>query len=249
MREYGLRYHLKRVLIVALGVFVLGGATAVHANTSTSPNYQITEAEFGAGGTIDSCSVRYCARASIGSVAAGGSGDGQSTASFGAIEQEGEPLIETIIEDGESDLGDLSTDRTSTKIMRVHIRSYLSGGYTLQIIGDAPKYEGHALRSSGTPGPSTKGVEQFALNAVANPVLGIGQDPVRKPSDEPGIGAVEDKYRTPDMFAYRSEDVIARSDSESGQTLYTISMILNVAGSTPAGHYVSDFSAVVIPTF
>lgn len=237
---------VKISLLVAL---VFGGGTQVAlATTSSSNHYQVTETEFGASSTSESCSDAYCARASIGDMAAGSSKSAKSTATFGSVTSD-EPLLEVIVDPGTSDLGTLTTEHTATKTMTVRVRNYLSDGYTLQITGNPPKYGGHTLDTPTTPTASKPGTEQFGINAVVNTTPAVGLNPVQVPSSETSFGIINDDYGTPNLFKYSDNDVVAHSDSESGRTDYTVSMIVNVSNSTPAGHYTGDFSAVVIPVY
>lgn len=238
-----------RVLLVLLvGVVAVGGAPAVQAVTSTSPNYQMTESQFGSSTAEESCAGDICARATIGDPAAGVSKAPTSTASFGTVTPD-EPTLQVIVAAGESHLGYLETNQTATTTSTVKVRSYLSNGYMLQIIGSPPKIGNYTMKSPAVPTASTPGKEQFGINLAANTTPNIGASPVQVPSDQTSFGTVEPAYRTPNLFKFNSGDVVARSDKESGQTDYTISMIINVSNSTPAGHYSSDFSAVVIPVF
>jgi hypothetical protein len=225
-----------------------GGMPAVHAVTSTSPNYQMTESQFGSSSADESCSGEYCARASIGDPAIGESKSPNATANFGPVTPD-EPLLEVIVEPGESHLGFLETNKTATKTMGIKVRSYMSNGYMLQIVGTPPKYKDHTLATSATPVASQQGKEQFGINLVANTTPTIGASPAQVPSNELSFGEVEPAYRTPNLFKYNSGDVVARSTKESGRTDYTVSMIINVSNSTPAGRYNGDFSAVVIPVY
>lgn len=240
-------YSTRVLLLVAL--LVVGGAGTVMANTASSPNYEVTETEFGAGAALESCSGQYCAKATIGSLTDESGESPTSTADFGPIATDSEPLLEVVIDDGVSNLGVLDIEKTSSKTTTVRVRSYLSNGYTMHIMGDSPVYGTHHLSALQTPTASTPGIEQFGVNVVKNTTPDIGADPVQVPSDQMSFGEVMPSYGTPDRFMYSDGDVVARSDTESGRTDYTISMIINVAGSTPAGHYTSDFSVVVIPVF
>lgn len=230
--------------VLCLGVSV-GTAFAVPSNSS---NYQVVESQIGAGGTLESCSDQYCAQATMGDMAAGTSTGGPSTAAFGQVVS-GEPLLEVIVDTGQTDLGVLTTERTATKTMTVRVRSYLSDGYIMQIVGTPPKYGSHTLATPSNPTGSHQGTEQFGLNAVANTTPTIGAAPVQVPSDQMSFGEVNDDYKTPNLFKYASGDVVAHSLSESGRTDYTISMIVNVSGNTPAGHYAGDFAAIVTPVY
>jgi len=224
-------------------------AVPVLAESSSSSNYQITETQFNNGTGLQSCSGQYCAQATIGDTAIGNAASSTVTAKFGAISSDSEPLLEVIVDPGESNLGTLTTETTATKTTSIKIRSYQSGGYQLQIVGNAPTYAGHALASPSTPTFSTPGTEQFGINLVANTLPTIGANPLQVPNEQTSFGVVNNDYNTTNKFMYSDGATVAHSNTESGETDYTVSMIINVANDTPAGHYTSDFAAVVIPVY
>lgn len=245
MRNRGLWQYSKPLLVAAL--LVVGSAGTAWAQTSSSDSYQVTETQFSSGSTLESCSGSYCARATIGD--GGGFAEGpNNTASFGPITPD-EPMLEVIVNPGESNLGVLTTEQTATKTTTVQIRNYLSEGYTLQITGDPPGYANHKLATPSTPTASTPGTEQFGINVVANTAPTVGANPVQVPSGEFSFGSVTANYATPNLFMYNNGDVVARSTSSSGRTDYTISMIVNVSNSTPAGKFNGEYAAVVIPIY
>lgn len=230
-------------------LIVVAGTSSTYAETSSSPNYSVSETQFSSGdkATSKSCSGSFCANVTIGDMAVGGKSPNYTT-SFGSLAA-GEPSIEVIVDPGESNLGVLSTERTATKTMVVRIRSFLGDGYMLQIVGTPPTYSGHALNAMTTATSSVAGTEQFGINAVQNNLLNVGVDPVQVPAGNTVYGVVNGNYALANQFMYRDGDVIAHSDMGTGQTNYTVSMIINVSNATPAGHYSSDFSAVVIPAY
>lgn len=247
MRRLDLGNYLRLLLLCSL--FVLGSAGTVMA-TSQSDNFEASEVEFGAGSALNMCSGQYCAQASIGDVSGGSGSSPTKTADFDSdIPTSDDPLLEVIVEEGASDLGILTTDATASKETVIKIRNYLSDGYTLHIIGDPPKYQDHTLATPTSPTAATPGTEQFAINVVANTTPEVGQDPVQVPSDDISYGYALPDYATSDRFMYQNGAAIARSNSETGRTDYTISMIVNVADNTPAGHFKGDFTAVIVPIF
>lgn len=246
MEKRSLGLYIAGVLFAAL--VVVSGASTAFATTSKSSNYSVTETEFNAGASLNSCSGNYCARTTLGEVSTGNASSATKSTTFGAIVP-GEPSLDLIIETGVSDLGELSSTRTATKTMNVKIRSYLSDGYTLQIVGSAPKYGGYTISTPSSPTASVKGTEQFAINVAANTVPSVGANPVQVPDDTISFGEVTDNYKQANMFMYNSGDVVGLSQTQSGQTDYTISMIVNVSNTTPAGHYSADFAAVVTPVY
>lgn len=245
MRKRRLWGYLGLALLVA---FISGAALRIPsalAETSTSSHYQMTETEFGSGSSQQSCSSQYCASSSLGEVGS------QNTATSSATGQAkySEPILEMTVTSGSSDMGTLTTEHTATKTMTVKISNYMSEGYILQIVGDPPKYNGHTLATPATQTASQAGTEQFGINAVANTSPGVGADPVQDPTGQGAFGIADPVYATPNMFKYASGDTVARSSKTNGSTTYTITMVANIANTTPSGHYSGDFAAVVIPAY
>ncbi len=238
-----------RIVAVALAVACIPFALApfAAAETSSSPNFKVTETEFGSSSSAEVCKGAYCTRSFVGNMVAGTSG----TATFGPITPD-VPTLDVIVAAGPepSHLGVLTPEQTAVKTMIVKVRSYLSDGYYLQIAGNAPTYSGHSLATPSVPTASTPGTEQFGINAVANTVPAtFGANPIQVPSSEFSYGEVLPSYATPNQYMYQPGGTVARSLVASGQTDYTISMIINVANNTPAGYYSTEFSAVVIPMY
>lgn len=246
MQKRRLGQYIQLILLAV--VLVSGGASVTAAALSSSNSYQVTETEFAAGSSAQNCSGQYCAQTSIGDMTAGDASSSAYTTKFGKITSS-DPLLEVIVDPGVSDLGVLTAEETASKTTIVRVRNYLSGGYTLQIVGEPPKYAGHTLNTPSTPTASVPGTEQFAINLAANTTPNVGAGPVQVPSDQTSFGVVEDDYRTANLFKYVSGNTVARSNTESGRTDYTISMIVNISNKTPAGHYAGDFAAIVIPVY
>lgn len=245
MQKRGLWRYVP-VLAVAVLVTV-GTALPVMAVNSSSENYQLTETEFGGGSALNSCSGQYCARASIGDM--NSPAPGESSAAFND-DTGSDPLLEVIVDAGESNLGVLTTEQTASKTTTVRVRNHMSGsGYLLQIIGEPPKFEGHTLKTPTTPTASKAGEEQFAINVAANTAPNVGAMPVQVPADQTIFGVAAENYNVHNMFMYRDGDTVGRGLTETGRTDYTVSMIVNISSSTPAGHYSGDFLALVVPAF
>ncbi|MCU1441834.1 MAG: exported protein of unknown function [Rhodoglobus sp.] len=241
-------WRYSRLLMLAIFIATFGVGTA-YATTSTSNTYQVSETQFNSGSSVQQCSAQYCAKASIGDTTAGNTNTTSGgTATFGPI-TDSDPRLEVIIDPGVSNLGVLSAETTATKTTTVRIRNYLGGGYTLQIVGDPPKFAGHTLASPSTPAASSAGTEQFAINVADNSTPNVGAVPQQVPGDVITFGQGESGYNTPNLFKYISEGVIARGIANSGRTDYTISFVVNISNATPAGHYEGEYEALVVPAY
>lgn len=96
---------------------------------------------------------------------------------------------------------------------------------------------------------SEPGKEQFGLNLAANTNPLVGANVAQVPADQAIFGVANDDYKIPNQFKYVSGDVVAHGLLDSGEANYTVTMIVNIASSTPAGRYSADFSAVLIPVY
>ncbi len=246
MRNWGIwRYGIGLTAVVGL-VFV--GAPLSYAISSNSTNYRGENFTVGGAQRSQSCSGVYCAETSIGDMTAGSASSATMQSQQGS-NPEAQPLLEVEIEAGSSDLGVFSTEQTMTKTSTVRVRNYLSEGYQVQLTGTPPSYGGHTLKAMDTAATSMPGREQFGINLVANTTPVIGANPQQLPSGATSFGAPTAGYDTPDLFMFKNGDVVARSNSSSGETVYTISMIVNVSTATPAGLYTSDLSVVIVPIY
>lgn len=247
MRQQSTRRMTKYILLVAI-LLTAGFTGTAYATNSSSTNYEVTDTQFGSSSASENCSAEYCAQATLGDMTTGSSSPGPSAATFSSVTSE-EPLLEVIVDPGVSHLGVLSTESAATKTSIVRIRNQLSNGYVLQIMGDPPKYAGHTLHTSNQPVASAPGTELFGINVVANTTPSVGAYPEQVPSSETSFGFAEPGYDTPNLFKYQSGAVVARSQTQSGRTDFTISMVVNISNQTPAGRFTGDYAAVVIPVY
>jgi len=245
-QKRGVSYYSRVVSLLLALLFVIGGSIPVSATSSSSNNYEVVETEFN--GNEEQCSGQYCARSSIGDLSISGTTGAGSTATFNNL-TENEPLLEVIVEAGESSVGTLSPDQATTKTVIVKVRSYLTGGYIMQLSGEPPKFGDHVIDAMSTAAASDPGTEQFGINLVDNSSPNAGANAVQVPADQLTFGVVDGDYDNANQFKYVSEDVLASSTLDWGQTNYTITMLVNVSKLTPAGHFSGDYGVIVTPYY
>lgn len=237
------------LVVTAVAASVLGlGIGAAHAESSQSTNYKVNEVQFGIGGAQNLCSDSYCSSQSAGDTVVGNSRS-NSYGMYGGFNTSDQPYLEVWAEGGSYNLGTLSPDTTATATTELKVRTYLAGGYVMQITGTPLSQGTHTMTGITTPSTSQPGAEQFGINLVNNSAPDIGTDPVHVPSSEFSFGEPADDYGTADLYKYVNGDIVAESDRSSGETHYTISMIVNVSNVTPGGKYTGSYSAVVVPVF
>lgn len=258
-RRFGLVAALAVVLSLAGGSVAFAGTPQATGNT-----YSVNEVQIGgAGSALKTCGTTYCGKISVGDTVVGRASGNDYSAQLG-FNTSDVPLLEVITEGGTQNMGVIDTDTTGTATNYIKVRNYLSSGYVLQITGAAPNQGTHTLHTSPTPSTSQPGTEQFGINLAANTTPHIGADPVQVPSGTFSFGHVisdddvadgDDPngdgsfYNLDGFFAYKNGDIVARSDRSTGETDYTMSMIINVSNVTPGGRYSANFSAVAVPTF
>jgi hypothetical protein len=235
-------------ILVVLSTFVAGATVAAQ---SSSDNYHVNEFFFGVGGELEACSDSYCAKQAAGETTVGSasSDNYMMQAGFNTTDV---PLLEVAV-NGSIDFGVLSPNSTATGYASVQVRTYLSSGYDIRVVGLAPSYTTgdttNTLDAMASPGAVEAGTEQFGINLRANTSPIVGADTVQVPDETFSFGLPTTNYNTPNSFMYQSEDVVAYSDRSSGQTNYTLSMIANMAPITPAGRYTTSLSVVVTASF
>jgi hypothetical protein len=221
----------------------------VFAQEAASPNYKVDELFIGSGGSNDAASASYQGRASIGDLNIGNSSSTNFQA-YASFTTTGEPVLEVVSSGASLDLGTLSASSTATGTATFSVRTYLASGYVVITRGAAPTNEnGATIAPMSGGGASTIGSEQFGMNLKDNTTPNIGAEAVQVPDSSFSYGYAETGYGTVDNFKYNDGDTIARSDSSSGETDYTISYIVNISPITEAGLYVFAQDLIVVSTF
>jgi hypothetical protein len=238
---------LTGVSILAL----LGGVGQSAFAQSSSLNYKVDESFFGSGGELDASSNNYRAKQSAGETAVGNA----SSAHYqfqGGFNTTDVPLLEFAVDGGTYDLGILDGSITGQAAANFSVRNYLSNGYIVTVRGSTPTTSagsGHALPGLASPTGSSPGTEQFGVNLATNTNPPIGNEPVQIPDNTYSYGSATADYASPNLFKFVDGDTIAFSPKSSGQTNYSLSMMANVARTTPAGQYGGTINIQVVPTF
>ena len=233
------------VLAVALVVLV---ATPVAADNAPlqSAHYKFDESVVGGGGLNQENSGSYQLGEFIGDLAIGGSQSNNFQLNSG-YDTTSDPSLTFLIDDSSIDFGSFSPSTTATATSRFEVINYTSYGYVVQIAGDPPTNGSHIITPMSTTDVSQAGVEQFGINLVANtsPVA-VGADPN---NGSFGFGQAATDYNTANNYRYVSGETIALGPKSSGNTIYTISYIVNVTSLTPGGQYVSHQTLVCTGTY
>jgi hypothetical protein len=230
-------------------LLVLAMVPTVHAAQASSSSYQVNEVFFGSGGELHACSTTYCSKQAAGELAVGATGSTTYTAQAG-FNTDRIPSLTFVVPAQNINLGVLSPGTTKTTTATFSVYSYLSSGYIVQTVGNAPTNGGHQLTPLASPTASSSSVEQFGINLVANtsPVT-FGANPGQIPDSTFGFGTAAANYNTTNLYKYNNGDTVAQSLKSSGETDYTMSYIFNASNLTPGGKYTFNQVLVATATF
>ena len=239
------------IFLTAVLIAIISG-TAL-AQTSTSTSYTLIEPGFGSGGNVDVNSASYNARGAIGALGVGES-SGTCTSAIAGLITPSEEYLEMVVSSALVDMGVYTNSATQTGSGTFYVRTYINGGYIVQSLSNPPTSEsGRVLAAKSTMGAPAIGTEEFGINLVANTSPSVGANPYKQPDNTTNYanGIASTGYNTVNNFKYVVGDTIAQSGSGRawGQTDYTISFMVNVSNSTPAGVYTMSTNLVVVATY
>lgn len=244
--------HFKRVaLFTLIALCIFFNATNLVSAQLSGSAYRVEEVQVGAvSGDSDLTSTSFRGRAGVGDTAVG-IVNGTTYQAVGGFVTSDVPELEVIAGALNLNLGNASTSTTLTGTSQFGVRAYLTGGYVVIVRGAPPTQEsGGQINALATQTASSVGTEQFGINLVANTVpTTFGSNPSQVPNSTFSFGFVETNYATANQYRYVNGDTIARSNSSSGVTNYTISYIVNIRATTRSGLYNYNHSVNVVGTY
>lgn len=231
------------ICIIICAIFL---APIVYAADPKSNNYQFNESSIGTGGLYGASSTNYQANSSTGDIAIGNSESANFQVDSGTKTQR-DPTLSFAVTSSNAVFGKFTPFQASTATATFTVTNYTSYGYIVQVYGKPPTYSNHSIAAMDISGTSQPGIEQFGINLVANTSpVSFGANP---DNGQFGFGSVTDDYNIANRFRYVSGETIAKAEKSSGETQYTISYLVNVAGLTPGGTYLSNQTLVVTGTY
>lgn len=232
--------------LIACTLLLSTVALPVSAEELRSTNYTLREGNIGSGSLNQSSSSNYSITDNVGDLGVGNSSSANYNLSAGS-KTPVDPNLSFAITSGAINFPPFSASGASMTTSTFKVLNYTSYGYVVQIEGTAPTNDGHTIPALTSTSGSTPGTEQFGINMVANTSpSNIGSNP---DNGGYGFGIASPNYSTPNQFRFVSGESIASAPKSSGETNYTISYMVNVAGLTPGGQYKSDITLIVVGTY
>jgi hypothetical protein len=134
-------------------------------------------------------------------------------------------------------------------------------GYAITVNGTTLTSGSNTVTAMGTATTGVHGVSQFGMNlkantvATSNPAIGIEVAPAANGVNYRGQAYINGaaNYGTVDNFEFNSGDTVANSGNGglagTDAQIFTVSYIVNVPGSQPAGTYTTTLTYICTPTF
>ncbi len=253
--------NLLPVAFAAMLLFVPSVRT--YAQTPSSPNYQVPESSFSTGGDVDASSSGFRANASVGELGVGIADSFSYSAQAGLITPN-EEFLELVVQTSSVDLGTLLSTTTAIGSGDFYVRTYINGNYVVQTMSPTMTSEaGSTIDPVVTAAIPATNTNQFGINLVENtcpasvsidtPCVGtFGTNPAPAPSTQFANGEAATGYDTDGFYQYNQNDVIAQSGSVGeawGRTNFSVSYMVNVNSTLPAGQYEMNHDLVLISTF
>lgn len=148
---------------------------------------------------------------------------------------------------------------TSTAQSQLAASTNAGSGYAITVNGPTLTSGGNTVTAMSTSTTGVRGTSQFGLNLKANTMTtasqtsGFGLE-IAVPSNGTNYrGTAAPGYDTVNNFKFTTGDVVATSTNGgaggSDAQIYTVSYIVNVPGSQPAGTYTTTLTYICTPTF
>ena len=146
---------------------------------------------------------------------------------------------------------------TATATSQMAASTNATNGYSITVAGTTLTSGSNTIPAMTATAAPVRGTSQFGMNLKANTTgvstVAVGTEvaPASNGTDLRGQAATD--YRTVDQFKFVSGNPVAASDFNTpGPTnaqIFTVSYIVNVAGSQIAGSYTTTLTYVCTPTF
>jgi hypothetical protein len=233
-------------LLVLVAYFLFCVSATGFADTLKSNNFQFEETALGGSGLVGSQSANFQATSSTGILGIDNSASTNLQINAGNLTTN-DPALSFAVNNGNIGFGSFSAGSTATATTTFQVINYTSYGYVVQIIGTAPTNGAHTITPMATSAPSQAGTDQFGINLVANTSpTSLGANPDH---GQFGFGSATTNYGTSNNYRFVSGETIASSPKSSGQTIYTISYIVNVNTLTPGGEYDANQTLICTGTY
>ena len=146
---------------------------------------------------------------------------------------------------------------TATAISQMAASTNAGSGYAITVNGPTLTSGANTVSGMTTASPIARGVSQFGLNlklnTTATSTIAVGAEVFAPANGTNYRGQAVTGYNTVDTFKFNTGDIVANSASGgasgSDAQIFTVSYIVDVPGSQPAGTYTTTLTYICTPTY
>ncbi|MEO6109593.1 MAG: hypothetical protein ABIP50_01100 [Candidatus Saccharimonadales bacterium] len=148
---------------------------------------------------------------------------------------------------------------TSTAQSQLAASTNAGGGYAISVNGPTLTSGSNTVSQMSAAAVTARGVSQFGMNLKANTLTtatqltGFGLEVATASNGTNYRGQATTGYNTVDNFKFTTGDIVADSSNGgaggSDAQIFTVSYVVNVPGSQPAGTYTTTLTYICTPTF
>lgn len=142
------------------------------------------------------------------------------------------------------DFGNLSAASIAAGTSQFVSASNAGYGYNIAVYGITMTSGTNSIPALSAQTFAAPGNSQFGLNARANTLPSVGNDPVG-----PGIAAVDPNYNTPDLYRFNDGDLVVASTGSSDYRKFTVTYVTNINSSQPVGRYSTTLTYICLANF
>lgn len=142
------------------------------------------------------------------------------------------------------DLGTLTASQANKAQSQFAAATNSPSGYVIFAVGTTMTSGNNIIPALNSPGIGVAGENQFGINLRANSSPAIGQDPAGA-----GTGIPTASYNSPNLFTFRTGDAISSSAITTEFNRMTVSYLVNINNSQPAGVYSTTLTYVAVAQF
>jgi hypothetical protein len=142
------------------------------------------------------------------------------------------------------DVGQLSSTQTKATTTQFAVATNDPEGYTVYTLGTTMTSGTNIITPLSFPQASNTGSSQFGVNLRDNSYPDIGEEKIGAGSGNPFAN-----YNNPNLYKYLNGDSIAGGIDSTDFNRYTVSYIINVSDSQPAGRYNTTITYLALASF
>ncbi len=142
------------------------------------------------------------------------------------------------------DLGELRTTQINKASSQFVVATNAQSGYSISLNGTTLISGTNVIPAMAVQSPPTVGVSQFGINLKANTIPAIGAEVVG-----PGTSTASAGYNLANLYKFQAGDILTSVNHSDANRKYTVSYIVNVSSSQPAGVYSTTITYICLANF